>query len=524
MKRNSKFKKLSCLLLIFMLCLSLVQTEWVYADEVRYEHAYPKTVKVGEIISSGEYVVNVYGLEPNTEYDGGLYHSEVRYLGGVASGGEVQTTDANGNLLNMFDYDVMAYKAGDIQVGLVLENYDYDFSEVYEVCSVKVETPIITHNAPERVKVGDIINFTTTITNTAYKDRKISDYSGNKYFLETFYVPSVQIIEGANLVSQSEQDYTNTLKTAEKLTFTGSGTVKLKITYATMTYEWCEPWGPNDAELIQMTDGNIQKEITIVVEDNKPVTPTPDKSKEETPSETPSEKPSETLSEKPSESPSEEQESESDNAYIVSSDNLIVKKEQLDEMLKENEKRDVIIKVSDDIEFTFKKGTMSSVDDRTEYDFTVETETNYQNKTEYGTQVTKDNFIMQVNYNYSGKLPGMASIRINVGADKVGKTLYYSKICDDGTFAYICSAVVDENGIITVNQDSCSDYILTTERIDDEANTDDVTDSDNVNTQIDNEKEPTSNVGGIIVAVIIIIAIIGVIVFVVLKRKNIIKI
>ena len=77
--------------------------------------------------------------------------------------------------------------------------------------------------------------------------------------------------------------------------------------------------------------------------------------------------------------------------------------------------------------------------------------------------VTKDNFVSQVKFNYSGQLPATASIRIPVGTQYAGTTLYYSLMKADGTFAGTQAVVVDEEGYMTVKQNHCSEYVITKE-------------------------------------------------------------
>lgn len=512
MRRCSELKIASYLLLVIILGVSLFGREWIKAEEdgIRFEHTYPEAMKVGEILGS-EYYVNAYGLEPSVTYDGGVYCENIYAFAGDY-GGEWFTTNENGEALQLEYLKCMTYKPGEVIVNLYVESYDLNFSETYEVTRIKVEEPIITHNAPNKVNVGDVIDFETVITNTVFEDKKISDYDAQKNFREVFYMPSVEIVEGANLVTQSEQDYTYTLHTFEKLSFTGSGTVKLKITYATKVYDWIWIEGECDTVLTSVQDGNIEKEITIVVEEEKQIPSEP----EETPSETPSEVPSEVPGETPSEAPTEEPESEMEESYVVPTDSLIIGKTQLEIILEENAKKDVVIKANTNIEFTLKKGTMSQVEGKEEYDFTADIETDYQEKEEYGNLITKDNFVMQVNFNYSGKLPGEANIKITVGVDRAGMTLYYSKLCADGTIAFICSGAVDENGFLTVRQDSCSDYVLTTERLESVTEEEDVTEEDSQKPQTDGEKPAGPNAWGI---VIVIIAIAAGIAWVVYKKK-----
>ena len=155
---------------------------------------------------------------------------------------------------------------------------------------------------------------------------------------------------------------------------------------------------------------------------------------------------------------------------------------------------------------------MSEVENMENYDFRTALEQKFEEKSEYGKKVNEGNFVIRINYNYSGKLPGEASIKIHVGIENKGITLYYSKLCDDGKILLVYSGVVDDDGYITVKQDSCSDYILTTERVDDEAEQDSVS-------------KPADKDGGIGV-VILVIAIIAVIVaaltttFIIMKKRR----
>lgn len=109
---------------------------------------------------------------------------------------------------------------------------------------------------------------------------------------------------------------------------------------------------------------------------------------------------------------------------------------------------------------------MTEVKDMDNYDFGTEIIKEFDDKKEQPHKVHKDNFVTRINFNYSGKLPGMVSIKFFVGTDRVGATLHYSLINDDNSVTYIQSVVVDKDGYITVQQDHCSDYVVTTERID----------------------------------------------------------
>lgn len=129
----------------------------------------------------------------------------------------------------------------------------------------------------------------------------------------------------------------------------------------------------------------------------------------------------------------------------------------------ENATSDVVFKGENGVSIKFAKGTMAEVDGVEDYDFTSVISTDLDSSAI--DKLTKDNFVLSIDYAYSGKLPAKAEISIPVGADYAGKTLYYSRVLESGV-KLIDSAVVDKDGYITVSQDSCSDYILTTENID----------------------------------------------------------
>lgn len=143
------------------------------------------------------------------------------------------------------------------------------------------------------------------------------------------------------------------------------------------------------------------------------------------------------------------------------------------DVLAENANADVVFNSENGVSIRFAKGTMSEVDGVSAYDFTSKISTDLDSSV--SDKLNKDNFVLSIDYAYSGKLPAKAEITIPVGADYAGKTLYYSRILENGV-KLTDSAVVDENGNITVTQESCSDYILTTENIDPAAENADNTD------------------------------------------------
>ncbi len=150
----------------------------------------------------------------------------------------------------------------------------------------------------------------------------------------------------------------------------------------------------------------------------------------------------------------------SEDSYTVDlGDSQTVSADTFAAILAENETKDVIIKSNNDVTFTFAKGTMASVDGKTEYDFSTSIGSTYTDT--MPSYITKDNFVSQINFNYSGKLPATANIRFYAGTEYAGQTLYYSLMNEDNTFAEVQAVVVDADGYMTVKQDHCSSYVVT---------------------------------------------------------------
>lgn len=152
--------------------------------------------------------------------------------------------------------------------------------------------------------------------------------------------------------------------------------------------------------------------------------------------------------------------SPSEDSYTVDlGDSQTVSADTFASILAENATKDVIIKSNNNVTFTFAKGTMSSVDGKTEYDFSTSINSAYADT--MPSYITKDNFVSQINFNYSGKLPATANIRFYAGTEYAGQTLYYSLMNADNTFAEVQAVVVDADGYMTVKQDHCSSYVVT---------------------------------------------------------------
>lgn len=171
------------------------------------------------------------------------------------------------------------------------------------------------------------------------------------------------------------------------------------------------------------------------------------------------------LDEKPSDDTTTDEDKNDDTTTEVkevtlTEDNKAISKDDMAALITENATKDVVIKTPAGITFTFAKGTMKAVDGKDAYDFGVSMSNDYSKHSNMGV-VTKDNFVSLIDFNYSGNLPAEATVKIPVGVERAGQTLYYSQKVEAG-YTLVQSVKVDSEGYITVKQDHCSTYVVTT--------------------------------------------------------------
>ena len=289
---KSLFGKAVCI--VAALCmLSLSSAGAVAGGEERavITPEFPSSVKVGQYVSGKVTVSNLAPKERlySAYYSldaGGYWYTGPHALSGVGGEGDPEDyylyADENGTVVipdsGSADF---TYKPGSLKgsARVFLEGEIKDQQWV-----IKVEDPVITHNAPYFVKKGTSIDFKTKITNTAYENAKISDRKENI----PYYAPGVTVIDGGDIISQNGQDYSNTLSTDETLTFNETGTVTLKIAYRPMVYQqFAGTFGDKqtvenylkdsgyeyedctaDHALIHL-DGVIEKTVTVIVKDEE---------------------------------------------------------------------------------------------------------------------------------------------------------------------------------------------------------------------------------------------------------------
>ena len=167
----------------------------------------------------------------------------------------------------------------------------------------------------------------------------------------------------------------------------------------------------------------------------------------------------------PDEKPSTPESSTTNTVVDVSDGSTTIKADEIRKIIEDNKVNDVVIKSNNDVTFIFAKGTMSEVSQVAIYDFSTAITSDIKEAGDMPADVTEDIFVSKIVYNYSGVLPATASIKLNVGKAYAGQTLYYSQLLDDGTIISMMSAVVDNDGYMTVEQDHCSTYLITKQQI-----------------------------------------------------------
>ena len=94
--------------------------------------------------------------------------------------------------------------------------------------------------------------------------------------------------------------------------------------------------------------------------------------------------------------------------------------------------------------------------------------------------VSKDNFIMQIKFNYLNTMPVKPDVCYFIGTEYAGKTVYYSGISDEGISSDMLEAEVDDEGYINVKHSDYATYIITSSKLEsDNANSE--SESNNAN-------------------------------------------
>lgn len=266
-----------CAVFVMACAIGIVSAVPVFAEEAKEPyttHNLPSTMKIGEAICDlPDYHIYFHNLTPsqtiaashkatwNPENLDITFDKSYICFGQHAGRDPFEEVDENGNITYwaMWHFNTF-FRPGTLTVQPSYQYYNTDtetelgnVTAIGTPITIQVEEPVIKTNAPESTEVGNTLQFTSELTNTALINKDTAYYldesnyskgvneNGNQWGMlnddgthhthEPAYLPSVEILEGKDIVSQSNQDYSNTLKSSETLTFTGTGTVKLKVKY-----------------------------------------------------------------------------------------------------------------------------------------------------------------------------------------------------------------------------------------------------------------------------------------------------
>lgn len=271
------------------------------SGEQTVEWVIPHNIKIGEEITTiavGKNLpVSVDGEQAYVTVTSPLYNDAMLFedsgYHAHAYGAPKVDEDGTGTVTTGHTVNgISAFRPCSIVLNFSVANLSGDVITVGEPYTVTVEEPIIQDNAPQTVEDGDSIYLQTELTNTALTNTDVAYYYDSKNYdvclIEdsthkahvAAYQPSVEVIEGTELVEQSEQDYSNTLNSSEKLTFTGEGTVKLRIVYnqivncPSMEYSPDEYALYNPEKIVTIQVGSLGAEDDIIQNDDTGV---PDK-------------------------------------------------------------------------------------------------------------------------------------------------------------------------------------------------------------------------------------------------------
>ncbi len=322
-----KLKKLWALILAISLLAGTSVLAFADEREPYVTHDIPSSMKIGEPLGKAisayggttGYTITCHNLEPNkyVSFLDADYDNAPRTFHDHGGKGDFYSpyTDENGTATDWFCIGGVAYTPGTVTFQPGYEYWEFDQEMEDWVCLTewkqfgdpivfKVEDPIIKTNAPTTIKKGESLTLATELTNTALTNTDTAYYldennydsiydsiegeNGGKQLIDDdthkahmpAYQPSVEVIEGQNLVKQTNQDYSNTLKSSETLTFIGTGTVKLKVKYNQfMTCTECQHViGYENDELVDKGYATYSPEkiITIQVTEDEVTDPSSD--------------------------------------------------------------------------------------------------------------------------------------------------------------------------------------------------------------------------------------------------------
>lgn len=316
--------------------------------------------------------------------------------------------------------------------------------EIGDTHTITIEEPVIHTNLPKIITAGSSIEVETSLDNTNIPDKKIAeigdfeeDFSNtNGYTIG--YRPKVEVLEGAELITRSEGDYSNTMHTSEKIIFNEGGKVTFKITYE-MINPW-EKWGNTDFD-------GYNPETTVTVEVKEEVLDYTDKTNPT----------SEELQQ------AVEHTVDGGRLTIRVKEDLSVDSQVLTAIKNGNHK--VVVERMDEtgkLQYSWMVAALSDVSKEWNTKVEIGKETSALSKTLQGFKGAGKS--VTVLFDHEGKLPGTAEVKLYVGDKfKTGQKLYYYYFDESvKKFEKVGDSFeVDAEGYVTVMMEHCSDYVFT---------------------------------------------------------------
>lgn len=203
-------------------------------------HQNKTSIKLGETLKGVfSYENAVAGVEQPYL---GLEVEDGSHFLGIGSGGPINAPESG----NVFLYSVRndrgtnridkSIKPGNVTINTYAYYSDFRNGQApLSTFSLEIEEPVIQTNLESIYYVGEQVEFKTELSNTGYTKGNIQEKKdavhNHQLYDKITYQASTEILEGQDIVTKENEDYSNALESSEKLTFTGTGTVKIKVTY-----------------------------------------------------------------------------------------------------------------------------------------------------------------------------------------------------------------------------------------------------------------------------------------------------
>lgn len=208
--------------------------------DVKTTYLIKNTFKIGEPLSDEPAVVKKV-----VRFENCLYGSELSGLYGISQ----KTLEDLGNWFiipdwggafseyqNRTSFGLMpgyaAYQPGIFEIAAVSGEQVIGAPHNVEIEEAEVEVSV-----PKQVVAGDKIQISSRLGNTACKNLPVADIKTDLFIQEPGleydlgFQPTLEILEGEQLIQRENGDYSHTLESSEELTFTGSGKVRMKLSY-----------------------------------------------------------------------------------------------------------------------------------------------------------------------------------------------------------------------------------------------------------------------------------------------------